>query len=81
MSLTSESVAPLLLCDNSSISVRREIKKDRNTWQLSHIIREEEPDVSRVHDGKLMRSSMYAVTVLSQLDSEWFGALAGDFSL
>lgn len=78
INVSSESVALHLQGDHFSISVWQDKK---NTWQLSHIIREEEPDIFRVYDRKLMRSSLYAVTVLSQLDFEWFSALAGHLLL
>lgn len=48
----SQRAARLLLSDNSSISGGQDKK---NVWQLSHMIREGEPDVLGVCDRELMR--------------------------
>lgn len=56
------------------------------TWKeryLPAVMRHQggESDILRVRDRKLMRSSPYAVTVLSQPGSEWLSVFAGDLSL
>lgn len=51
------------------------------SWQLSHIIRDRQREILRLHDGKLTRCLQNAVTVLLQLDSVYLSAFTGDLSL